>query len=189
MNNRDIYLVFSKSGTWLSRLISVVTGLKYPHCAISFDSTFTKMYTFGRVNADNPFSGGFVAESIYDGVYKKYSNCKCLIYKLKITQEQYILLEKEIGKFKKDEKIYRYNFLGLFGVLFNKPIKRNNHYFCSQFVSIVLMNSRIYYNDKKPELIRTNELLNIDNMEMIYEGIIDSGDNSVSLHNFVKGYI
>jgi hypothetical protein len=169
-----IYLVFTRTGTWLSKLIRVFSNIEYPHSSISFDGSFTKMYTFGRTNANNPFSGGFIAENIYEGVYKKYSGSECLIYRVKVSKDQFEQLENEIDNFKKDKEIYRYNFLGLFGVLLNQPLDRKKHYFCSQFVSKVLINSNIYDNDKSPGLIRTNELLEIDNKVKIYEGCIDS---------------
>ncbi|MGE5633178.1 MAG: hypothetical protein ACM3TR_19090, partial [Caulobacteraceae bacterium] len=89
MNHKHIYLVFSKTGTWLSKTINLFCEAKYVHTSISFDSSFTKMYSFGRVDPDNPFSGGFVEENLYEGVYKKFSCCECLIYRVRITEEQY----------------------------------------------------------------------------------------------------
>ena len=68
MNNKYIYLVLTKTGTWLSKLICTFSQIKYAHSSISFDGSFTKMYSFGRTNSDNPFSGGFVEESLFEGV-------------------------------------------------------------------------------------------------------------------------
>jgi hypothetical protein len=65
---------------------------------------------------------------------------------------------------------YKYNFIGLIGILLNFPIKRENHYFCSQFVSEILMESNVFDSNKTPELIRTNDLFKIKNKEVIWEG-------------------
>ncbi|WP_227019470.1 hypothetical protein [Sinanaerobacter chloroacetimidivorans] len=96
-----------------------------------------------------------------------------MIYRVRITEKQYCMLEKQIDHFLKEQKKYKYNFLGLLGVLLKRPIKRENRYFCSQFVSEILMNSHVFKCRKVPELICTNELLMIENKEMIYEGFLN----------------
>jgi hypothetical protein len=173
MNNRYIYLVFSKTGTWLSRLISAFSDISYPHSSISFDSSFTKMYSFGRVNPYNPFSGGFVEENIHDGVFKRSSGCKCRILRIKVTEEQYAALQEYIKGFSMEKEKYRYNFLGLYGILFNMPIKRKYHYFCSQFVSEALTRCKVMKLDKAPELTRTDDLYSVKNHMLFYEGYIN----------------
>lgn len=172
MEQKNIYLVFTKTGTWLSRLIILFSHLKYPHASLSLDDSFTKMYSFGRINPNNPFSGGFVEEDFTKGVYKKFSACQCLIYKVPVTAEQFILLKKEIGQFVRESKRYRYNFLGLLSLLVNCPLKMKNRYFCSQFVAEMLIKSGIFQSEKVPELIRTDELYKIPNQEVFYEGSI-----------------
>lgn len=177
MQCKYIYLIFSKTGTWLSRTLNIFSETKYVHSSISFDESFQKMYSFGRIHPDNPFLGGFVVESLYEGVYKKFENSECIIYKVKITNEQYHLLQKEIQYFLKEKYKYKYNFIGLFGILINTPIKRKNHYFCSQFVSEVLIKSNIYHADKVPELTKTTDLFMVKNKELIYEGFISNIKN------------
>lgn len=172
MNIKYIYLVFTRTGTWLSRLISVFSDIEYPHSSISFDDEFTEMYSFGRRKPNNPFSGGFAVENLFDGVFKN-SGCKCLIFKMKVSEEQYDSLKRYIGDFSKDKDKYRYNFLGLCGILLNMPLKRKNYYFCSQFVSEALINSNVLKLDKAPELIRTDDLYTIKNREVLYEGFVN----------------
>ncbi|WP_032123447.1 hypothetical protein [Clostridium amazonitimonense] len=173
MNDKYIYLVFSKTGTWLSKMINLITSIKYAHSSISLDNSFKKMYSFGRINPNNPFLGGFVEENLHEGVYKKFTHSECLIYKVKVTEEQLESLKNEIDTFSKEKNKYRYNFLGLFFVLLNLPIKRKCYYFCSQFVSEALIKSNIYKSDKTPELIKTTDLFSINNKEIIYEGPIN----------------
>lgn len=173
MNSKYIYLVFTKTGTWLSKLINLFSHEKYAHSSISFDNSFLKMYSFGRINPDNPFSGGFVEENLSEGVYKKFLKCECLIYRVSITEEQYFSLQQQIANFLREKDKYGYNFLGLFGVLFNIPIKRQNKYFCSQFVAEILIKSGIYSSRNVPELIRTQELIAIRKKEFIYEGFVN----------------
>jgi hypothetical protein len=184
MKMKSIYLVFSRTGTWLSRLISLFVEGKYAHASISLDDKFTQMYSFGRIKADNPFIAGFTEENLYNGVYKKFSRSECLIYKLDVTEEQYEILKEEINKFFIEKHKYKYNFLGLFGVVLNKPIRRRNHYFCTEFVSEVLMKTNIYNLDKNPALTKPDDLIAIENKEIIYEGFINNYVSFNEVYNF-----
>jgi hypothetical protein len=173
MRQRYIYLIFTKTGTWLARSISTISRMRHPHASLGLDSSFTKMYSFGRTNPDNPFSGGFVEENLYGGVYKKYSHSECMIYKIPVTESQYGALQKQVKEFLYNKTKYRYNFTGLFRVLLNRPLKKPYHYFCSQFVSEVLIKSNIISTNKVPELIKPDELLlYFPDKELIYEGPI-----------------
>lgn len=174
MDNKYIYLVFAKTGTWLSHSISTLTKTDYPHIALSLDPKFDKLYTFGRVNVNNPFSGGLTIESLYSGIYSRSKNAQCLIYKIPVTVSEINLLKMELEAYYliNDIDIFKYNFIGLFGVLFNMPLKRKHHYFCSQFVSTLLANSGIWTSPKPHELTRPTDIMKITNKEIIYEGLV-----------------
>lgn len=167
-----IYLVFTKTGTWLARTLSVFSETKYVHSSISFDPSFTEMYSFGRTNPNNPFSGGFVKENIFEGVFKKWHKCECIIFKVNVTQKQYHGLKRDIEFFYKNRHQYGYNFIGLFGILINKPIKRQNHYFCTQFVYELLHKHRLLNLGKPPGLVTTCDLLDSAGPTVFYEGYI-----------------
>ncbi len=172
MNERHIFLVFSKTGTWLSKVIFALSNIKYAHVSISFDGSFTRMYSFGRINPDNPFSGGLVVENLYEGVYKKFPRCECLVYRVTVTGEQYLMIYRMVEEFLKKKDKYKYNFIGLIGVYFNFPIKRKNRYFCSQFVTELLIKSRVYCGTNIPELTRTSDLFSIENKVLMFEGYV-----------------
>ena len=172
MSKKSIYLVFSSTGTILSKCIKYYTKDQYVHVSLSLDDTFEKMYSFGRIFPSNPFIGGFVQENLKDGVYKKFQNSKCIIYRVNITNDQYIELKKELDIFLKNQKVYKYNLLGLVGVAIKRPIRRTDKYFCSEFVSHLLIKSNIFDSDKIPSLIKPSDLLSeIEHKEFIYEGL------------------
>lgn len=174
MRQRYIYIVFSKTGTWLSHSISKIAKIDYPHVSLSFNENLDCMYTFGRIKPNNPFSGGLVIENIHEGIYRKSKNVHCIIYKIPITDYQLICLKYEIDKYFSINKIYpyKYNFIGLFGILLNKPIKRKKHYFCSQFVSSLLHNSSIWTSSKCHELTGPNDIMKINQKVFVYKGLI-----------------
>ncbi|WP_294352909.1 hypothetical protein [uncultured Clostridium sp.] len=168
--NKNIYLVLSKTGTWLSKSIGFVTQGDYTHASLSLDDSFTHMYSFGRINPNNPFYGGFTIENLYEGVYQRFTKCEVLIYKIPVSHEQYTLLMEQISKYAYSSERYKYNFLGLFTVLMDKPWKREYHYFCSQFISEILSKSNIWYSPKLPELTQPTDLINIENKEIFFKG-------------------
>ena len=88
-------------------------------------------------------------------------------------KKQYNNLVNEIRLFENNKDNLKYNILGTSLVYFNIPRKRENYYFCSEFVSEVLINSGIFNTDKKPEEILPLDLLAVENKTLIYEGYIN----------------
>ena len=179
MNKKSIYLVFSRTGTYLSRSIGFVTRTQYTHVSLSLDLSFKTMYSFGRLDPDNPFSGGLTIENIFTGVFKKYQNAVCLIYEVEVTEQQFNKLKKQIQLFYSSGISYKYNFIGLFGVLVDRPIHRDTHYFCSEFISTLLSNSDIWHSPKIPQLTSPTDIMEIPKKRILYEGFINELDSDV----------
>lgn len=153
---------------------------------ISFDDNFMQMYSFGRIDPENPFWGGFVEEDLYEGVYRRYSKCQCLIHRVQVTQEQYCHLQQLVEEFRQKKGRLKYNFLGLFGVLVNHPVKRKNYYFCSQFVAQILIDSKVYNCGKDPGLMRTIDFFMMGNKDVLWEGSISDFLNQRAQSEFPR---
>ena len=54
----------------------------------------------------------------------------------------------------------------------NKPLKRENHFFCSEFVTTLLNTSGIWTSPKLPELTRPTDLVEIENKNILYKGLV-----------------
>lgn len=184
-NDKFVYLIFSKTGTLISTILSAALRHKYSHISISLDPSLNKMYSFGRLKLNNPLIGGLVEENIHAGIFKKFTYSQCLIYRLKVSPEQYNLLKKELDYFLNEKDKYKYNFLGVFTAYWDKPFEKDYYYFCSQFVSELLIKSNIYINPKPSATTTPIDLLNIANMEFVYEGytnLYDSYEQPVSVY-------
>lgn len=173
MDTQYIYIIFSKTPTWLSRLIRFVTKSSYTHVAISFDDKFDHLYSFCRKYPHNPFYGGFATESLYKGVYANSPSSYCLIYRIPVDNASLDIIKDEINTFIANADIYKYNFLGLFMVLLNKPFERKNHFFCSQFVTMILEKGSIWKSPKHITLTRPTDLLEIKDKEIVFQGYIN----------------
>jgi hypothetical protein len=127
-----------------------------------------EVYSFGRKTARNPFIGGFVREDIDSVIFRQ---ADCALYSLNITAAEFQKMYQYIQEIASEKEKYRYNFIGLFGVLFQKPIKRKNAFFCSQFVASVLKESKVIdFEDEELSLVKPSDLTHLANFELVFEG-------------------
>lgn len=167
--NRCIYIMLSDTGTLLTRAIRVYTHQQYNHISMVLDGDFDQIYSFGRVKASNPFIGGFINES-ETRIFDIFVDTTCTILKLDVDDTTYKSITESIKAFTKDRENYRYNLIGYLGFIINHPIKRQNAYFCSQFVSETLERNGIKLFNKPPELVLPSDFLECDAMIKIYQG-------------------
>lgn len=169
MKTKKIYLLFSGTGTLLSRTIDLYTGKSLNHVSLSLDRALTRVYSFGRKRPSNPFSGGFVKEDFNSPLFNQTN---CAIYELEVTEEAYNQLSKKISLMELEQHLYNYNFLGLLGVMFNIEFHRERAYFCSQFVAAILQKYDLYPKTKPACFVRPEDLRAWDQLKLIYHGAI-----------------
>ena len=167
---KEIYIVLTHTGTVLSRIIKNYTQDEFSHVSISLDKELKEMYSFGRLNAYNPFWGGFVHEGINFGTFKRFRKTQCQIYSLNITEEQYDNAKRIIEYIKNSKQLHNFNFIGLVAVGFNKRIKFKKSFYCAEFVKYVLDKSNIENN--LPEMIKPENFKNMQGLNKIYEGLL-----------------
>lgn len=171
-DQKNIYLVFSHSGTLVSKAIKFATKQRYSHVSISVNPKLDILYSFARRKIHNPFNAGFVSEDFDKGIFARLPNIKCKIYKVKVDEEKYNSICEIIDEFKENKEKFDYNILGLFSPLTGVPFARENHYFCSQFVAEVLKRSNVLELDKFPLLYSPYDLLKRVENES-YKGKVD----------------
>lgn len=169
---KDIYILQTHTGTIPGSIIKFLTQYKYSHILISLNNDFSKMYSFGRKSVINPLNAGFVIQDIDGKFFSKFSKTKCRIYKLTITNEQYDKLKYILNNFETNKEEYKYDIIGLLLKYFFIPIKRENHFVCSQFVAEVLKEAEIYKFNKPTSLVRPKDFEKITSSEEIYSGLL-----------------
>ena len=167
---KDVYIMITQTGTKFSKVLQLFTQAPYNHASIALDENLESLYSFARQNLYIPIFAGFVKEDINNGVYKSHDNTLCEIYRISITEKQYISLQKSIDEFEKNEDKYGYNFLGLLTMLFNIPYHRAHHYVCSQFVAYLLHDSKSINFKKHYSLIRPHDFTSLSELDLIYSG-------------------
>lgn len=169
---KEVYILLTYTGTLFSKGIKLYTKNKYTHVSLSLDHNLESVYSFGRKYPFNPLIGGFVKEDMKKGTYSWYPFTDCVVYRLKVTNEQYENIKEIIKQFESSSEKYKYNLLGFVGVVFNVPIETKYHYFCSQFVAKVMEDSNINLFNKHNSLVRPSDFQKSPYLEKIYEGML-----------------
>jgi len=164
---KTIYIVLTDTGTLLSKAIGMYTRTELNHTSIAFDAELTEMYSFGRKQRHNPFIGGFVKESATEGIFRQAT---CAVYSCDVTVEEYARMLEKIRLIEQEKELYKYNFIGLFGVAMNKGIQRKHAFFCSQFVAMVVNESGLQMFNIAPSLVQPHHFSQLPSLEPVYEG-------------------
>lgn len=167
---KAIYILLTKSDTYLSKFINFATADKYTHAAISFDEELQPLYSFSRKRVNLPLPAGLRHEPLNVGFYKKHYRIPCALYKLSVSDDVYRLAKGEVERMMLVAYKYRFSVIGLFLCGIKIPFHRKNHYFCSEFVSEILRRSRALKLPKRPCLMRPNDYTKIPELACIFEG-------------------
>lgn len=164
----------SYTGTILSRIVKLYTRREYSHVSIALDKDLKHMYSFGRINPYNPFWGGFVQESPDYGTFKRFKNSKIKIFSLEVSDEDYNIIKDTIKDISIHRKDYRFNLIGLITVLMHYHLKRENCFYCAEFVKYVLDSSTMELD--LPEIIKPDDFQKMDGLDVIYTGRLKEYD-------------
>lgn len=171
-SDNSIYVLLTDTGTRFTTLIKQFTNAPYNHASVALDDGLNELFSFGRKHAANPFIAGFVEEDVCEGTYRLFPNTRCKLLRLNITDRQREDAEQFIRFLQRERDNYRYNLIGLFGVLLKRDLKRKNAYFCSQFVAETLKRSGIKLWDQAPALVTPDDFLHHPDFETVYEGLL-----------------
>ena len=167
---KKVYIVLTHTKTILSRLIKEFTKCEFSHVSISLDIDLNKMYSFGRLNAYNPFFAGFVHEYINKGTFKRFYKTKTKVYSLNVTDEEYAKIEKTINQIKAEKEKYKFNIIGLVAAGVHKKIGNDHSFYCAEFVKYVLENAGIKTN--LPEIVKPEHFESLEDINEIYYGLL-----------------
>ncbi|MGJ7912524.1 hypothetical protein [Neobacillus sp. LXY-1] len=164
----EVYIILSDTGTLFTKMIKRFTKHPLNHASISFSKELVdETYSFGRKRANNPFIGGFIRENMNGELFQ---SATCAIYSCSVSEREYKQMRKLVQQFEKQQQDYKYNLIGLFGVLLNKKMNRKRAFFCSEFVATVLNRGGIDIKGKHPSLVKPNDLGDCENFRLLYKG-------------------
>lgn len=165
---KKVYIVLTYTGTVPAHLVKFWTKREYSHVSISLDESLTKMYSFARLGDYNVFNAGFLHEHINKGVFRRFKKTEAFIGYIEVTNRQYKRIEKDIEEMENQKEKYRFNYLGFFGVMLKKKRKKENTYYCAEFVKKLLDDA--YIKNDLPNIIIPSDFQKINNLKCVYKG-------------------
>lgn len=175
--SKKIYIILTYTGTILSKIIRGYTKAEFSHVSLSLDKRLKKMYSFGRLNAYNPFIGGFVHEGIDRGTFKRFKDTKSEIYSLEVTNEQYNIIKQEIKNMKKNKENYKFNFLGLVLAGINYKYTRANSFYCAEFVKHLVDEADLQL--ELPNVVKPIDFKISNNLDLLYKGTLKNYNEKI----------
>ena len=177
---KTIYILLTRSGTLLSKLVYAATGASYTHASMAFDAELSCLYSSTRKNGYTMFPAGPSKEYLNKGVFRLRDDAPCALYTLEVSDETYFRALHCAEEFMRHSEEYSFNMLGLILCGLHIRWQRRHHYFCSQFVTEVLQQAGIEVFDKPATLVRPHDFLDLPSTNYIYRGQI----KNYSLNNF-----
>ena len=169
MDEYTIYILLTRSGTWFSRLIHFATRDDYTHASIGLDGPSGPFYSFARKYRYLALPAGLVEEQI--------TVCRravpCCLYALKVNEESYRRLRRQLRRMYARREAYRYSVLGAVACWLDISLQRRDRYFCSQFVAELLESCGAVELPKPPTLLRPAELCQIKDLRPVHQGLLE----------------
>lgn len=184
---KSVYILLTRSSSVLSRSINWMTGDAWTHVSLALDIRLERMYSFGRHNPHFPLPAGLVCESLQKGYFAIHNRMPCMLMRLWVEDTVYTELEHSLNQMLGEADRFRYNIFGLMLCRMEIAYTRETHFFCSQFVSKMLLESGALQLPKDISLMRPNDYVDIEGLEMIYEGKVDDCVNLIEDKWDVKG--
>ena len=167
---KTIYILLTRSGTLLAKLVYSVTGANYTHASLAFDEDLSCLYSSTRKNGYTMFPAGPSREYLDRGVFRLRPEAPCALYALEVSEEAYIRARRRANHMMAHGKLYRFNVLGLVLCAMHIRWQRRRHYFCSQFVSDVLEKSGALELPKDSTLMHPNDYPLLPQLKCLYKG-------------------
>lgn len=173
-----IYVFLMHTGTPLSTLIKMYTKDEFSHATLSFDSSLTRMYSFGSKKLDDDIDiagpeNGFAIDDINNSIY---TNAKRRIhyglYVIFVTAKARKKMMKKVQYFIDNQSKFRYDIVGLITYAMHLPREKQYAYFCSGFVADILQEGEVLGDKRSYSRYSPQDLANLP---MAYR--IDDGED------------
>jgi len=169
---KEIYLVLTQTSSFLSQMIRVYTGADYNHISIALSSDLEPMYSFGRRQAYNPYWGGFVKEHLHSGTFKRFPRTQCAVLSLTVPDDSYEGIRDVLEEMYEGKEQFGYDFIGLCLAAIKIEKRRNNKYYCSDFIKTIFQKYKVPRADELKQFTTPSDFLEYPGAEVMYRGLL-----------------
>ncbi len=170
--SKEIFLVLTQTSSVLSQMICVYTRAQYSHISIALSEDLEPMYSFGRRQAYNPFWGGFVKEHLDSGTFKRFPKTKTVVLSLPVSDENYADIKNVLEEMYESKRKFGYDFIGLCLAAVRIEKRRNNKYYCSDFIKSIFQKYKIPGSEKLRKFTEPMDFLSFPGVKTIYQGYL-----------------
>jgi len=160
---KKIYILLTKQTDPFSRFFGFLSGCGYFHASIGFEERGT-FFSF------NTKQGFCIEQPAIRGRFKP-----CVLYSLDVTDEVRKDIENRIRTFQEDPKPSYFAFIGMFLCIFRMPLKIPflfmHSYFCSMFVSELIVKSGAAKLKVKPHRYLPRHFSHEPALNLCFEGV------------------
>lgn len=169
---KTIYILLTRSSTFVSRTVYLLTGAPYTHVSIAFEDTLFPLYSSSRKNGRTLFPAGPCTERLAYGYYLRHRSIPCAVYCFSVEDAVYMRALQEAQQIIACAHIYHFSILGLLSCRLNIPWRRRHHFFCSQLVGEILLRSGALALPKPPSLMRPVDYMHLPELTCCFCGCI-----------------
>ncbi|MDR0453062.1 MAG: hypothetical protein LBH15_08470, partial [Treponema sp.] len=152
LDDLNIYIIISDTGSPASEIISMFTQKQYNHASLSFDRGLKTIVSYN--GGENIYPPGLNMEMVK--YFNKKRDSSIIVYSLPISAEKKKTIIEKIKTINTEGNAY--NLFGLVLKLSFKP----NIMFCSQFVYRMLKDVGLNYFEKEEGKIKPTDLIELD---------------------------
>jgi hypothetical protein len=152
LDDLNIYIIISNTGSPASEIISLFTRKQYNHASLSFDRELKTIISYN--GGEKIYPPGLNMEMVK--YFNKREDSSIIVYSLPTSKEKKKIIIEKIKEINNEGNAY--NLFGLVLKLSFKP----NIMFCSQFVYKMLKSVGLNYFEKKDGQIKPSDLIELD---------------------------
>jgi len=147
-----------------SKLMQLAIGCCFTHASIGMGDSTEIFYSL--------VTKGFRLEEPYKHPTFKGKEVPCRLYRLKVSAGVYEKISQTLEYHVGQSKEYKYSYIGLLLCILHISFKRENRYFCSQFVSEVLECARAAKLEKDSALYLPDDFMQVKELTLYYNGTL-----------------
>lgn len=162
MKYKKIYILMTQYPGFDAKILRWYMRFPYTHTSVGLEEDMDTFYTF--------ISKGYLVESITRYEKPDRPSFPCALYEIVVTEEVYEKVKKTVHDYKARKYMLKYSTLGLVMCFLRIPLKRKNHYFCSQFVAEVLQKCEVLKLEKNSSLYFPKDISKHKELKLIFQG-------------------
>lgn len=168
-STHSVYVVLTRTGTRIAKIIGIFTQKPYSHASISMDRSLQELFSFCRNHPHFPLPATFNKEYVGKGVFGMYDNIPCEIYEVPLTEAQYREFCRQLLHFEHFREQYSYSLFGLISIPLQIQHELRYKFVCSQFVAYMLQECNVQL-EKPASLYSPEDLRHLSTAKLIYRG-------------------